>query len=157
MAEGMDREWARKIIDGADQDKMTPEQREKVDALSAFVTKWSLANETEQDNDLPEYDEINEAFIDEDINKLHDQALKLRVALSEIDSGILSHCRHIIALSRAIRDYDDPEDEKNVPEFLQSVPAGLRERALQEIIMSEVAGVAMRLMQFDLDHRIDKE
>lgn len=152
MIKAADRNWAQNVIEGARTDKMTPEQKEKAEAISAFVTKWSLASEMEKSNDLPTYDEINDAFFDSDIDKLHDQALKLRVALSEIDKGVLSHCRNIITLSREIRDYDDPGTEENVPEFLKAVPIELRENALQEIIMSEVAGVAMRLMQFDLDH-----
>lgn len=155
MTVEMDREWASKIMNGADKDKMTPEQREKADALSAFVTKWSLASESERESNLPTYDAINEAFFDSDIDKLHDQALKLRTALSEIDSGILSHARNVIAFSQEVKSYDDPADEKNVPDFLKAVPVELRDRAVQEVIMSEVAGIAMRLMQYDLDHVVE--
>lgn len=153
--------WADKILNGGAgiEQELTPEQKKQMKAVADFVAKWSLQSEQERESDLPSYDDINEAFLDGDYNKLHDSALKLRVALSEIDKNILSHARNIISLARELRVYrDDPnDDDQHIPDFLKSVPPQLREPAIQEIIMSEAAGIGMRLMQFDLDHLLDKD
>lgn len=153
--------WADKVLNsgaGTEQE-LTPEQKKQMEAVSDFVAKWSLQSEQERESDLPSYNDINEAFLDGDYNKLHNSAIKLRLALSEIDKSILSHARNIISLARELHNYrDDPnDDDTHIPDFLKSVPPQLRESTIQEIIMSEAAGIGMRLMQFDLDHLLDKD
>ena len=66
--------------------------------LEAMISRWSNDSEFDKGDNLASYDNINEAFFDEDIHKLHSYALQLRTCMTEIDSTILSHTRNIIRL-----------------------------------------------------------
>lgn len=132
----------------------TEEQKAKMEAMTDFIVNWGKQSEHEKDNNLPSYDDLNEAFLEEDWNKLHDKALKLRVALSEIDANILSHIRMLIVLADSLAQYrGHPDDEDRLPNFLKAIPAEDRETFIQGVIISEVTGVALRTMEYDTEHQ----
>lgn len=140
------------------QKKYDPDIEKAKERISNIITEWSLSSEQQAEvpNDLPTLEDIHEAYADNDTHRLHEQAVKARLALYELNDKVLSHIRNLMSLTQNIApclDEDSLTNElKNAPEFLKGLPPELILSTLQEMLLSEAAGIVFRLTQYDIAH-----
>lgn len=144
---------------GLNTNELSPEKLDQVKKIAHYLLEWSkeVENTEELDSDLPSYSDLAESFENGSIDTLYMQAQQARVAVSEMDTKILSHIRAILSVASTLKDYnDDPADDSSIPDFLKVLPVDLREYAIREMLMTEVAAIAGGLMEYDIRHSKNK-
>ena len=152
-----------KVATGSNGENYDPDMEKAKERISAAITEWSRAAEAdgEVEHDLPSLEDIHEAYADFDADKLHDQAVKVRLALHELESSILSHIRNLMSLTQSViplldeAEAEEELSEENIPDFLKGLPTELIVGTIQEMILTEAAGIIVRLVQFDAEHAPD--
>ena len=116
--------------------------------LEAMISRWSNDSEFDKGDNLASYDNINEAFFDEDIHKLHSYALQLRTCMTEIDSTIFSHIRNIVRLGAQLGHRDNIHALK----LLKFIPHEQHDEAIMKATQNEVFNLGLRILAWDRKH-----